>query len=139
MHVPIISTLTLLAEVVVASLIFFVVYSGYARNNFKQKMAKWTIGYEVVFNVGYMLYRSFAHPQSFALSPLLKTVALLHGMLSLALVVWVIIFFLKARTGYTLGENYFKKHRILTAVFGICWLVSIFSGVLLYIKAYLVA
>ena len=137
MHIPLISTLTLLAEVIVASLIFFVVYTGYAHNNFQKKTTEWTIGYEIIVNVGYMLYRSIAHPQSYALSSLLKVVAMAHGILSLAMLIWVVVFFLKARRGYASGENYFKKHRIVTMAFTACWLASIFSGIFLYLKVYM--
>lgn len=139
MHIPLISTLTLLAEAIVATLIFSVVYWGYVKNSFKRKLAGWAIGYEIVFNVGYMLYRSLAHPQSYALSAVLKMVAVLHGALSIAMLAWVVIFFLRARTAYASGENYFKKHRIATIMFIACWLMSIFSGALLYFKVYMAA
>lgn len=136
MDIPLVSTLTLLAEFVVAACIFSVIYSGYRVNIFMKRLAMWTIAYEIVFNVGYMVYRSIAHPKSYTLSPLLKTVAALHGALSLAMLVAVVVFFLKASKAYGAGENYFKKQKIATGAFVFCWLVSIASGILLYLKAY---
>ena len=136
MHAPLASTITLIMELFVASLIFFVVYFGYARNIFAKKLALFAMVYEIFFNVGYMLYRSLVHSKTYVLNPALKIVAMLHGVLSLAMLGAVVIFFMLAWKNYAKGIDYFLAHRMATIIFIFFWVVSLVSGLFLYLEVY---
>ena len=130
------STLTLVMEIIVAALIFFIIFNGSVRNIFFKKLSYFVIGYEIVFNVGYMLFRTLASQPNMHLSSLLKIVAALHGALSLLMLLAVIILFIKADKEYSKRVNYFAVHSSQTFIFIGFWVISILSGVFLYIKAY---
>lgn len=136
MHVPIASTITLLMELFIAMIIFYIVYNGYFKNVFSKKMTFFAIAYETVFNVGYMVYRTFAAPSISNLNASWKIVAMLHGILSLIILVAVIAFFLRASMEYAKNVNSFKEHHFQTKLFLFSWIVSLLSGIALYLKVY---
>ncbi|MEI7891140.1 MAG: hypothetical protein WCI36_04205 [bacterium] len=136
MQIPIASTVTLVMELFIATLIFYIVYGGYAKNVFSKKLTFFAIAYETVFNVGYMIYRTVAAPSTVNLGSGLKIVAAMHGMLSLVMLVVVILFFLRATREYAKGINSFRVHHIQAKVFLVCWIVSLLSGIFLYLKVY---
>jgi len=131
MPIPIASTITLIMELIIASIIFFIIFKGFAKNIFLKKLSYFAIGYEIIFNVSYMLYRTIASQPSTQLSNSLKIFAALHGSLSLIILVAVIWLFLKAGKAYAKNINYFKVHKIQTFLFILCWVISILSGIFL--------
>ena len=136
MSIPIASTVTLVMEMIVGALIYLILYRGYVRNIFPSKLAFFAIGYEIVFNVGYMLYRTISVPSTAHLSPTLKMVAALHGILSLIMLIVVVVFFLRATKGYAQKINYFAVHKVKTFLFVFFWTISLLSGIFLYFKVY---
>ena len=130
------STLTLAMEILIGVVIFYVIYRGYKENNFPEKLAMFAVAYEIVFNVGYMVYRAVWKPQIFGLTQALKITAALHGILSLIMLIAVVVFFLLARKNYRKDINYFRKYKITTFLFISFWLISLFSGGYLYFKIY---
>jgi hypothetical protein len=136
MPAPIASTITLIMELFIASLIFYIVYKSYVKNIFSEKLAMLAIGYEVIFNVGYMLYRTLAHKETYVLSSQMKLIAALHGILSLLMLLAVIVIFLMARKNYRQGRNYFLENKIITIAFVFFWIVSLVSGLFLYLRVY---
>lgn len=136
MQIPIASTITLIMELIIGCLIFHIVYSGYIKNVFSKKLAFFAVAYEIVFNVGYMLYRTFAHPTVSGLSGAMKLVGAVHGILSLIMLFVVVGFFVRAGKEYGKNINYFAKHKIKTWLFLIFWTISLLSGIFLYVKVY---
>lgn len=131
------STITLTMELVIGGIILFIIFQGWRRNYFYKKLAFFAIGYEIFFNVGYMIYRVAAAPSIVNLEKITKTVGMMHGILSLVLLLVVIAFLLRAGREYVKGINSFAKHNVQTTIFIISWMVSLLSGIYLYVQMYL--
>jgi hypothetical protein len=123
-------------ELIIGFLIFFLIYQGYVKNSFSKKLATFAISYEVVFNVGYMIYRSTVAPSTSGLSTAMKGVAASHGILSLIMLFVIIGFFLRAKKEYAQNMNSFLEHRLQTLLFCLFWSASLLSGIFLYVKVY---
>ncbi|NTW22449.1 hypothetical protein HGA34_02795 [Candidatus Falkowbacteria bacterium] len=137
MQIPIASTITLIMELIIGFLIYFIVFQGYKNNKFSSKLAFFAISYEIVFNVGYMVYRTVVKPSTAQLGGALKGVAAAHGILSLIMLIAVVALFLKASKEYAKNTNYFAAHRMQTCLFVLLWSISLLSGIFLYAKVYL--
>ena len=136
MQIPLVSTITLIAELVIGFLIFYVVYRGYSKNSYPRKTAIFALAYEVVFKVGYMVYRTVGQPVASGFSPAMKIVAAIHGLLSLVMLIAVIMIFWRAGKEYAKQVNSFLVHKLQTFIFVSFWAISLLSGIFLYIKAY---
>ena len=139
MTLPIWSVVTLFTELVVTGVVLWVIRTGYRDGNFLRKWAFGVLIYEVVFNISYMLSRSLSHKNEDIASEKTGEVALaiFHGIFSLFMFLSLIIFFLVAAKRYGQGENFFLGHRKLTVSFVIAWLISVFSGILFFVRLYL--
>ncbi len=139
MTLPIWSVVTLFTELVVTGVVLWVIRTGYRDGNFLRKWAFGVLIYEMVFNISYMLLRSLSHKNEDIASEKTGEVALaiFHGIFSLFMFLSLIIFFLVAAKRYGQGENFFLGHRKLTVSFVIAWLISVFSGILFFVRLYL--
>lgn len=137
MHAPLYSTITLIAELIISTVIYYTLYQGYKYNKFPTKLAAFALLYEIIFNISYMASRvpSQQHAAKVA-SPFLIGLAIIHGILSLVMFIALVIFFIFAWRAYRKGNNFFASHKILTWLFLIFWTFSIVSGVLFYIVEY---
>jgi hypothetical protein len=135
-HPPLLSTITLIAELFIFGAISYVFYKGYEGRVFPFGLAYFTIIYEVIFNIGYMIYRSFGLKSAPSLSHQLKILGAVHGILSLLVFSAVIIFMILAIRNYKKGMNYFQVHSRFTATLLFFWIISLASGMLLYFKVY---
>ena len=136
MNAFVVSTITLIMELIIGSLIFWIIYRGYTKNDFSKKIVSFAIFYEAIFNVGYMIYRTVAAPSTSYLSDMMKKIAMMHGIMSLIMLVWIVIFFLRAYKEYGRGINSFFVHKIQTFLFILFWSISLLSGIFLYINIY---
>lgn len=136
---PLFSTFSLITELIVSASIFYVFYSGYKLNKFPVKIAFFTILYETLFNVSYMVSKTFEHvPEheethhtGFEIA-----LAIFHGTLSLVMFVGLIVFFVLAYKKYKVGINYFMKHKVFTSIFLVLWTLSVLSGIVFYFTIY---
>ncbi len=136
MNAFVVSTITLIMELIIGTLIFWIIYRGYTKSDFSKNITFFAIFYEVIFNVGYMIYRSVAVPSVIHLSDMMKKIAMTHGILSLVMLVCVVIYFLRAYKEYGQGINSFFIHKIQTLLFILFWSISLLSGIFLYINIY---
>ena len=137
MHAPLYSTITLFAEIIISIIIYYSLYSGYKKNKFPLKLSSFALLYEVIFNISHMTTRVSAHTNAKVSSPFIILLAITHGILSLIMFIALIVFFILAWRHYRKGENYFKKHKIISIIFLIFWTFSIVSGILFYLVDYL--
>lgn len=138
MNVFLYSTITLIAELLVSTIIYYTLYQGYKNDKFPTKLAFGALLYEAIFNISYMVSRVPAHAKAAKLeNPFVVGLAIVHGTLSLLMFIALIVFFLFAWTQYRKEINYFKNHKILTFTFLFFWTFSIVSGVLFYFIVYL--
>ena len=138
MNAPLYSTITLFAEILISSAIYYTLYQGYKNNHFPAVLAWLAVSYEIIFNISYMTLRALNHSES-SIQPALNTaLAIAHGLLSLIMFISLIIFFFIAWRKYRNGINYFKEQNILTAVFTAFWTVSVLSGILFYFVEYII-
>lgn len=139
MHAPLYSTITLLAELVISTIIYYTLYQGYKHNAFPAKLAGAALLYEMIFNITYMAWQAPHHVKAAKVeSGFVVGLAIVHGILSLLMFLALIIFFLLAWRNYRKGENYFKNHKMVTWVFLIFWTFSIISGITFYFVEYVV-
>lgn len=135
MNAPLLSTISLITELLITVSIFYIFYKGYFQGKFLTKLAIVTILYELIFNISYMASRTphVTSNQTSATTPF----AIFHGVLSLTMFVCLIIFLIVAWSNYTKNENFFKNHTVITLLFLFFWSVSVTSGIMFYIMKYL--
>jgi len=139
MHVPLFSTVTLIAELFVSAAIYYSLYQGYKHNRFPVKLAGAALLYEIIFNISYMVSRVSANESAAKVDPpFVIGLAIVHGTLSLIMFIALIVFFFFAWRRYRKGHNYFHQYKILTTLFLIFWTFSILSGILFYTIDYLI-
>jgi len=138
MVAPLQSTVSLITEIIISSLIIFIFYNGYKNNKFYFKLTIFTIFYEILFNISYMVYRVIEHSQSVNNDSTFEIIlAIFHGTLSLIMFIALLVFLIFAFVNYKKGINYFRKHKKLTIAFLTLWLMAVFSGILFYFIEYL--
>lgn len=135
MQVPLYSTITLFAEIVISTIIFYTFYRSYKYNKFPTKLAAFALLYEIVFNISYMASRVPNHTEKIEI-PWHVALAIFHGTLSLLMFISLIIFFVLAWRRYKKGTNYFKVHKNFTIIFLIFWSASVLSGIIFYFIEY---
>src|SRR5690349_8813743 len=109
---PLYSTITLFAELIISTIIYYTLYQGYKHNKFPTKLAAFALIYELVFNISYMISRVSPQIKSTHVeSPFLIGLAIVHGILSLIMFITLIIFFILAWKNYAKGVNYFVKYK----------------------------
>lgn len=135
MHIPLYSTVTLLAEIGISAIIFYTFYRSYKFNKFPTKLAAFALLYEIIFNISYMATRLPNHTEKKEI-PWHVGLAIFHGTLSLIMFVALIVFFLLAWMNYRKGINYFKTHKYSTSIFLFLWTTSVLSGILFYFVEY---
>lgn len=138
MAAPFLSTFTLFAEVIITAIILYVFYSGYKFNKFPKYLALFTLIYEFLFDMGYMVSRILTHNTATSHDSGLEiTLAAFHGTFSLIMFVLLVIFLVIAWKNYSKGINYFRKHRKITLTFLILWLIAVLSGFTFYAVEYI--
>lgn len=141
MNPPLLSTFTLVTELLVTASVLYVFYKSYTKGIFPTKLAFTTLAYEVLFNISYMVYSSMVREAHEAARVFTwKTgVAIFHGVLSLVMFVSLVVFMVLAYRAYRKGENYFREHKNLSLIFLFFWFVAILSGVFLYFSEYFIS
>lgn len=140
MPIPFWSVFTLVAELIVTAIVYFVIWDAYTRGTFRRALAFGVLAYELIFNITYMTSRllSGTHDGTAQImTPYETGLAIFHGTFSLLMFIALIAFFLVAARRYARGEQFFREHRGLTITFSVAWGVSILSGVLFFISLYL--
>ncbi len=135
MHIPLYSTITLVAEIIISCIIFYTFYRSYKYHKFPTKLAAFALLYEIIFNISYMATRVKANTEKIEI-PWHVVLAAFHGILSLLMFVSLIIFMLLAWRNYKKEVNYFKLHKNITTIFLIFWSISVLSGIILYFIEY---
>lgn len=135
---PLYSSITLFAEIIISTIIYYTLYQGYKHNKFPTKLAGFALLYELLFNISYMFSRVSSQVKATHVeSPFVIILAIVHGTLSLIMFITLIAFFILAWRSYRKGINYFAKHKIFTFLFLFFWTFSIVSGVLFYLIEYI--
>lgn len=141
MPIPLWSIVTLGTEIVVSGFVYFIIYEAYTRGAFHRLLAFLVLGYEIVFNISYMLSRlaQGTHDGTAQITTPYQTgLAIFHGTFSLIMFISLVVFFVTAALRYARGENFFHAHPRLTITFCIAWFISVLSGIAFFIALYLV-
>ncbi len=132
--------MTLGTELIVTALVYFIIYDAYTRGIFRRSMAFGVLIYEALFNITYMISRiiqSSSGSSTKILTPYDSGLAIFHGVFSLLMFFSLIVFFIIAAREYARGNQYFRAHTKLTILFLLAWAVSVLSGILFFVKLYL--
>ena len=70
MSAPLYSTFTLFTEIAVSIAILYIFYQGYKKNKFPYFVVVLALGYEIFFNISYMVSRTLSHTEVKASEPL---------------------------------------------------------------------
>ncbi|HQT83200.1 MAG TPA: hypothetical protein PLW99_03565 [Candidatus Paceibacterota bacterium] len=136
MHIPLWSIVTLGTELLVTASVYFIIWRAYRTGAFLRTFAFVVLGYEVLFNISYMLSREAAGQSSVVYSPYETGLAIFHGTFSLVMFVALVAFFIASARAYARGENYFRDRPRLTLAFSLAWGVSILSGIAFFVALY---
>jgi hypothetical protein len=138
MDIPILSIVTLLTELVITASVYFIIWKAYRTGAFMRRLAFAILGYELLFNISYMLSRELGVDESTVVyNPYETGLAIFHGTFSLLMFVMLFVFFIMAARAYRRGENYFLIHPRLTWSFVLAWGVSILSGIAFFASLYI--
>lgn len=139
MEAPVLSTITLLTEIVVSLCVYYVIWRGYTQGVFVRWLAFAVLSYEALFNITYMFSRLGSRVQPSEVIPhssFMVGLAIFHGIFSIIMFVSLVAFFIYAARHYRYGENFFRVYRTLTGTFAIAWGISILSGIVFYFVLY---
>ena len=138
-NIPWFSVFTLFTETCITASVLYIFYKAYKENKFNYKLTAITLSYEVLFNIGYMVYRAASHKES-ATNPESTfglLLAIFHGIFSLIMFVALLAFMYAAWKSYKKGINFLREHKKLSTVFLIAWMIAILSGYLFFYEEYL--
>ena len=141
MDTPVWSIVTLVAELAVTAIVYFVIYEAYTRGVFHRALALGVLVYELLFNITYMasrLLKGTHDGTAQVFTPYETGLAIFHGTFSLGMFVALVAFFVIAARAYARGDSFFHDRPRLTFAFCVAWGISILSGVLFFIALYLV-
>src|SRR3989338_415016 len=94
MTIPSLSIFTLCTELLITAAIFFIIYRGYTANIFLRLFAFSVLGYEILFNISYMVSRSLTRgtePKHMEKAGEIF-LAIFHGIFSLFMFIALVIF-----------------------------------------------
>lgn len=136
MNPPLISTVTLLTELLVTVSVLYIFISGYKYNKFHQKLLFATLLYEILININYMAHRVSDVKSNKLLPAWYKAFGAFHGIFSLIMFITLVIFFSLAWFNFRKDVNYFRKHKLFSGLFVAGWMISIISGIIFYFVSY---
>ena len=151
MTIPLISIVTLLAEILITVFVYYVIWHAYTTGRFIRRLAFGILAYELVFNISYMLSRELSQKDTRVYNPYETFLAIFHGIFSIIMFVTLVVFFLVATRVYNNKDNlqkekqetasaetnFFRNHKYMTGTFVVAWGVSILSGITLFYSLYL--
>jgi putative flippase GtrA len=135
--VPLLSALSALTELFVTAAVFYVLYVALTRNELKVPLLAAALGYEVLFNISYMSWRLFTHPEPSHHPSWMVALVAGHGTLSLAMFVALVAVSVVATRAHRAGRNVFRERQALTYLFAGLWVVSLASGYAIFGLEYL--
>lgn len=136
--VPAYSAFSAASELLVTAAVFYVLWRAVARDDFRRGLLVVVLAFEAVVNISYMAYRMAVPSHAFAEAPgWLTATAALHGILSLAMFLFLVFLAALAWRDAERGENFFRDHRGTTWAFAGLWTLSVASGEFLFVAAYL--
>ncbi len=140
MHLPLWSVVTLCTELVVTTLVYFIIYDATLRGVFRRGLAFGVLAYEALFNISYMtsrLLKGTHDGTAQIMTPYETGLAIFHGTFSFLMFIALVVFFIVAARAYARGDHYFRTHPRTTILFVSAWGISILSGVLFFFELYL--
>ncbi len=136
MAAPLMSTFTLLSEIVITIGILMVFRQSFAKGKFNSKLAFGLLAYEYFVNIVYMVYRTLSHVET-AKRPVFEIILLAgHGIISLLMIVVLTALFVMAYFASKKGINIIRKHKTVSIAIIAVWLFSVLSGFAVYFMEY---
>lgn len=137
-QIPAYSIFSALSELLVTAAVFYVVWRAWHHNDFRRGLLVCVLVFEAAVNISYMAVRMLAPSSSLHDSPdWLVTTAALHGLLSLAMFLFLIFITVLAWRDNERGHNFLRESPAMTWAFVALWTISIVSGEFLFAAFYL--
>lgn len=138
MAVPAYSAFSAVSELLVTGVVFHVVWRAWRHGDLRKALLVVVLAFEVLVNVTYMAYRMAVPSEGLASGPdWLGPFAAAHGILSLAMLLFLGLITAMAWRDHERGENFFREQPGVTLAFVVLWTASIVSGETLFVVAYL--
>jgi len=135
---PAFSIFSALSEILVTVVVLATVLANLRGRPLRWRLLGVVLAFELAVNVVYMAGRASQADADRTLSPGLKAFFAAHGILSLAMFVWLAAVFLISVVDLSGGrETWFVRHRRLCGVLLALWLVSVLSGEVIFASRYL--
>lgn len=136
--IPPYSIFSATSELLVTAAVFYVVWKAVKHNDFRRGLLVCVLVFEAAVNISYMSYRMMAPSSSLHDAPhWLTTTAVLHGILSLGMFLFLIFVTALAWRDNERGHNFFRENPAATWGFVGLWSASILSGEFLFVALYL--
>jgi hypothetical protein len=138
MAIPAYSIFSASSELLVTAAVFYVVWKAW-HGDFRRGLLVSVLVFEAAANISYMAYRTIAPSSPLHDEPgWLTTTAILHGILSLAMFLFLIFITAMAWRDNERGRNFFRDSPTTTWAFVGLWTASIVSGEFLFAALHLV-
>lgn len=121
------------SQVIVVAIMLFVLFRAYRHNVFMVRLAGTTLALEILLVALYLFeqHTSGHIAEEIAEEAPYLMIAIAHGIISLAIMVLSLIFFVLAYRAQRQGENFFKTHPVASGFFAVGWITSLLSGIVL--------
>jgi len=107
-----------------------IVWYGYRKNIFSPWFAWLTTLVFVAYMCAFLLYRfAFGYMQEeIESNATYKIIGMIHGVISLAAIVYTCLVFIYAERTFSRGENYFTQHKKSTVILLALWPLALITG-----------
>lgn len=138
MEIPVYSIFSATSELLVTAAVLYVVWKGW-HGDFRRGLLVCVLVFEAFVNVSYMAYRTVAPSSPLHDEPgWLTATAVLHGLLSLGMFLFLVFITFMAWHDKERGHNFFRDSPATTWSFVGLWTASIVSGEFLFVALYLI-
>lgn len=137
MNIPAFSIFSAMSEILVTIVVLFTVTANLRGRPLRWRLLGAFLLFEVCVNVVYMIMRAGHFDAETELSGALATLLMMHGILSLVMLIGLILLYLISTFDFKAGHaTWFQRHKAATWVFLVMWLISVGSGEAAFVWRY---
>ena len=137
MNIPMFSIFSAVSEILVTIIVLYTVAGNLRGGPLRWRLLGACLLFEVCVNVVYMVHRAGQVDAGPELSAMLSTLMMIHGILSLVMLMGLILIYLISTFDFKAGHpTWFQRHRAATWAFIFLWLLSVGSGEAVFVWRY---
>lgn len=137
MNIPPFSIFSAVSEIFVTAIVLYTIAGNLRGRPLQWRLLGLCLLFETCVNVVYMIFRANKIDAGPELSSLLSTLLMIHGILSLVMLVGLILLYLISTFDFKAGHpTWFQRHQPATWAFIALWLISVGSGEVAFVWRY---